>query len=65
MPALLKIAYNGYKTMNDTLSAIQSCKAELLPVIHFGNTLSLPPTLKPSKSAATKASESSSGQKPS
>ncbi|KAI9007868.1 hypothetical protein CLU79DRAFT_777690 [Phycomyces nitens] len=49
MPALLTIAYNGFKTMNDTLAAIQSSKSQILSVIHSGNTFILPPTIKPSK----------------
>ncbi|CAO3674989.1 unnamed protein product [Rhizopus stolonifer] len=58
MPALLTVAYNGFKTMNDTLSSIQSCKSQILPVIHSDDTFFLPPTLKSSKTTTSKVSES-------
>ena len=58
MPVLLTIAYNGFKTMSNTLSAIQSCKSQILPVIH-SDTFLLPPTLESSKNNTSKASESS------
>lgn len=58
MPALLTVAYNGFKTMNHTLSKIQSCKSQIGPIILAQDDFLLPPTIKPSSSSPSKASNS-------
>ncbi|KAI9361578.1 hypothetical protein BD770DRAFT_408704 [Pilaira anomala] len=50
MPALLRIAYNGFETMNSTLKKIQSCKSKLTPVIASDNDNFFPPPHHESKS---------------
>ncbi|CAO3658683.1 unnamed protein product [Rhizopus stolonifer] len=58
MPALLTIAYNGFETMNHTLSKIQSCKSQITSIILADDDFLFPPTINSKVSKTSKISSS-------